>query len=156
MEWSVGGAVFIRKTARVAGSVTYSDYKDAQRIVSDSTDLIILPETSFAYPTNRLTDVPQESLVQWRGGFEYFLGSPGNGIVIRTGIFRDKQPYGDATGERVNFKGYTFGGGYVTRSFRIDVAYVSESGDVTFSSNSSDLSNYSNRRWVFSFGFGSP
>ena len=155
-EWSVGASIWIRKTARAAGSVTYADWKDAVQIIRNSSDAILLPETTFPYPTLRTTDALQDTLLQWRGGLEYYLGQAGNGFVLRSGIFRDRQPFADATGEHPNFKGYSFGAGYLSRSFRVDVAYVQEKGDVTFSSASRGASHYTNRRWVFGFGFGSP
>jgi hypothetical protein len=148
MEWSAGIALRPRRSFLVAGSITYADWADAELAITNSSDPALIAETTLPYPTLRVDAAPQPALLQWRGGIEYLMGQQVNGIFLRTGIFRDGQPYSTADGERVYFKGYTFGAGYVTRSFRFDVAYVRETGDITFTPNDREASRFKNRRWV--------
>jgi long-subunit fatty acid transport protein len=154
-EWSLGASLRPRPTFRVAGSITHADWTEALRIIGNSSNTQLIPVTIIPFPTDRPGTLPQRSLLQLRGGLEYILGEPGNGFVLRSGIFRDEQPWGNLSGESIDLDGYTFGAGYVTQSFRIDVAFVREKGDVTFTQNSRGNSHYSNRRWVLSFGIGS-
>jgi hypothetical protein len=77
-------------------------------------------------------------------------GNPQSGIAFRTGYFWDGQPYANERGEREKFKGYSFGLGYMANTFRINVAWVREKGDITFTPYSRGESNFSNRRWVVS------
>lgn len=152
-EFTVGAAMRTRKKMLVSGSLTYADWSDAMQIISDSTDPLLIPETELLFPTLRVTNGLQPSLLQWRGGVEYQLGQIGNGIALRAGIFRDGQPYGTTIADRVYFKGYSFGAGYASRGLRIDAAFVRETGDPILTTQSSKPSRYANRRWVFSVGY---
>ena len=152
MEWAAGIAVRPSNAILVAGSVTYSDWKDVERIVSDSSDPVVLPNETLPYPALRPT-ATQESLLQWRAGTEYLFGHFGRGLVLRSGIFRDGQPYADANGERVYFTGYSAGAGLGIGNWRVDAAFVSEKGEITLTPNSRDPSHFKNRRWIFTIGY---
>jgi hypothetical protein len=73
--------------------------------------------------------------------------------VIRSGIFRDGQPYADADGDRVYWNGYTAGVGLGVGSMRFDVAFVSEEADLFLTPNSRTESHLKHRRWQFSVGY---
>ena len=92
-------------------------------------------------------------MIQWRAGTEYLFGHFGRGLVIRSGIFRDGQPYADGNGERVYWKGYSAGAGLGMGSFRFDVAFVSQKATFTLTPNSSSESQLKHRRWEFSVGY---
>ncbi len=152
MEWSAGIAIRPSNAVLVGGSVTYSDWKDVQRVVSDSSDPLVLQNETVPYPALRPT-AAQESLLQWRAGTEYLFGHFGRGLVVRSGIFRDGQPYADASGERVYFTGYSAGAGLGIGNWRLDAAYVSEKGEIRLTPNSRDPSHFKNRRWIFTIGY---
>jgi long-chain fatty acid transport protein len=156
-EWG-GGVAFTARSVTFAGSVTYADWKDVQQIVTDSSNILLIPETILPFPTLRPNAGFQTSLLQWRIGAEY--ASPqlrtGGGLALRTGYFWDSQPYGNIDPDRVYFKGYSFGLGFVARTFRIDAAYISEKGDLQFSPEDTNASDFKNRRWQFSATFLSP
>jgi len=153
VEFTVGVAMRARNKIVVSGAFTYADWSDAVQTITDSTDPLLIPETELLFPTLRVTTGLQPTLLQWRGGVEYQLGQIGNGLALRAGIFRDGQPYGTVIGDRVYFKGYSFGAGYASRGLRIDAAFVSEKGDPILTTQSSEASHYANRRWVFSVGY---
>lgn len=142
MEWSAGAAI-IRSGAIVAGSVTYSDWSTTQRVVTGSTDPLLIPELSLPYPLLRFGGI-QNSLLQYRVGTEYIPGRQGSGIVMRAGYMWDGQPYGN--GDRSYLKGYSFGAGYITSTFRIDGAYVRESGDARLTPFSAADAHLAERR----------
>ena len=152
MEWGAGIAVRPSNSLLVSGSVTYSDWKDVTRVISNSTDPLVLQNETLPYPSLRPT-ATQESLLQWRAGTEYLFGHFGRGLVVRSGIFRDGQPYTNASGDRVYFHGYSAGAGFGIGSWRIDAAFVSEKGDITLTPNSRNESHFKNRRWIFSLGY---
>lgn len=149
MEWSAGAAL-IRSGAIVAGSVTYSDWSTTQRIVTGSTDTLLIPEESLPYPLLRVGGI-QNSLLQYRIGTEYIPGRQGSGIVMRAGYMWDGQPYGN--GNRSYLKGYSFGAGYITRSFRIDGAYLRETGDARLTSFSAADAHLAERRIALTITF---
>jgi long-chain fatty acid transport protein len=152
IEWAAGIAVRPSNSLLVSGSVTYSDWKDVTRVVSNSSDPLLLQNETLPYPALRPT-ATQESLLQWRAGTEYLFGHFGRGLVLRSGIFRDGQPYADASGDRVYFSGYSAGAGFGIGSWRMDAAFVSEKGKITLTPNSRKESNFKNRRWVFSLSY---
>ena len=152
MEWAAGIAVRPSNSVLVGGSVTYSDWKDVKRIVTDSSDPLVLQNETLPYPALRPT-ATQESLLQWRAGTEYLFGHFGRGLVLRSGIFRDGQPYSDANGDRVYFHGYSAGAGIGIGSWRLDAAFVSEKGEVRLTPNSREISHFKNRRWVFTVSY---
>ncbi len=156
-EWSLGAAARFRRNFMLSGSVTYAGFEDTQQIISDSSNPSLIPETTFPFPALRADAAPQHSLLQWRGGIEYGTGQPGqSGIVFRSGILLDGQPYGDAEdGKRANFKGYTFGAGYASGGLAIDAAFISEKGDLTFTPGSQGPSHFSIRRFFISLNWSS-
>ncbi len=153
VEFTVGVAMRARNKVVFSGAMTYSDWTDVVQTISDSTDPLLIPETELLFPTLRVTTGIQPTLLQWRGGLEYQLGQIGNGLALRAGIFRDGQPLGTTIGDRVYFDGYSFGVGYASRGLRIDAAFVDEKGDPILTTQSSEASQYRNRRWVFSVGY---
>jgi hypothetical protein len=156
-EWG-GGVAFSAKSMTIAGSVTYANWEDSVEIITNTSNALLIPETILPYPTLRLSSGPQNSLLQWRGGIEYATPQlrTGGGLALRAGIFQDNQPYGNVLGDQTGFDGYSFGLGFVARTFHIDGAYVSEEGKVRFSSADTDESSFKNRRWVLSATFLSP
>jgi long-chain fatty acid transport protein len=156
-EWG-GGVAFIAKSVTLAGSVTYANWEDVEEVISDSSNLVLIPETTLPYPTLRPNAGLQNSLLQWRAGIEYATPQlrTGGGLALRAGIFRDGQPYGTVETDRVYFKGYSFGLGFVARSFRIDAAFVDEDGHIQFSPEDRNESTFQNRRWQFTATFLSP
>jgi len=149
-EW--GGAIAIRTTDKntIGASITYANWQDVVQTTSNSTDPVHLPEGSLPFPTLRANAGFQNSVLQLRLGTEYMLGGPQGGLALRIGWFRDGQPYDNANGDRAKFKGYSFGAGFVASSYRLDVAYIRETGNITFTDFSSDNSSFTNARWVFS------
>ena len=117
-EWG-GGIALTAKSVTFAGSVTYADWQDTFEIIANTSNPLLIPLSILPYPTLRLNAGPQDSLLQWRGGVEY--SSPqlrtGGGLAMRAGYFKDGQPYGNVNGDRVYFDGYSFGLGFVTRTF---------------------------------------
>ncbi len=152
MEWGAGIAVRPSNSLLVSGSLTYSDWKDATRVISNSSDPLILQNETLPYPALRPT-ATQESLLQWRAGTEYLFGHFGRGLVLRSGIFRDGQPYADANGERVYFNGYSVGAGFGIGSWRLDAAFVSEKGVIVLTPNSRNDSQFKSRRWIFTLAY---
>ncbi len=152
MEVAGGIAMRPSKTLLVTGSVTYSDWTDVTRTVSNSSNPAVIPEETLPYPALRPT-AAQNSLIQWRAGTEYLLGHFGRGLVIRSGIFRDCQPYSNANGDRVYWNGYSAGAGLGFGSFRIDFAFVSEKAKLSLTPNSRSQSNLKHRRWQISVGY---
>ncbi len=152
MELAGGIAVRPSNSLLVTGSVVYSDYQETSRVISKSSDPSVIPNSTLLYPTLRPT-ASQDSLLQWRAGTEYLLGRFGRGLVIRSGIFWDGQPATDAGGDRVYFKGYSFGAGLGVGSFRVDGTFVSEKGDIKLTPNSRNESTFKNRRWLFSLSY---
>jgi hypothetical protein len=152
MEISGGIALRPSNSLLVTGSVTFSDWTDTTRTVTNSSDPAILPEGTLSYPTLRPTAL-QQSVLQWRAGTEYLFGHFGRGLVIRSGIFRDGQPYADANGERVYWNGYSAGVGLGMGSFRFDVAFVSQKAKFLLTPNSVTESQIKQRRWQFSVGY---
>jgi long-subunit fatty acid transport protein len=135
-EWSVGASVFLRAGLRVTGSVTYADWEEVQQVTRNSSNPLLIPNSVLPYPSLRTNAFPQNSLLQWRGGLEYIMGQQGDGLSLRAGIFRDGQPYGDADSDRTNLDGYSFGAGYMSAGFGIDVAFTREKGDFVLTSTS--------------------
>jgi long-subunit fatty acid transport protein len=152
MELSGGIAIRPSNTLLVSGSVTYADWQDVTRIVLNSSDPLVLPDETLPYPTLRPT-ASQQSLLQWRGGMEYLFGHFGRGLVLRSGIFRDSQPYANAEGKRVYFDGYSFGAGLGVGSVRVDLAFVSQKGELFLTPNSRTESRLTHRRWTISVGY---
>jgi hypothetical protein len=146
LEWSAGAAIRPRLNFLASGSVTYADWSNT------SISLTPVPGSDVPFPTLRGTPGNQPALLQWRGGVQYLIGEVGNGLVLRSGIFRDGQPFG-TTGKRTYFNGYSFGLGYASRGVRFDLAMVRESGDVLLTPESTEASHLQNRRWIFSVGF---
>jgi long-chain fatty acid transport protein len=146
LEWSVGAAIRPRVNFLASGSVTYSNWTDT------SISLTSVPGSDLPFPTLHGAPGNQPSLLQWRGGVQYLIGEVGNGLVVRSGLFRDGQPFG-TTGKRTYFNGYSFGLGYASRGVRFDVAMVRESGDVLLTPQSTEASHFQNRRWILSVGF---
>lgn len=153
MDWSFGAALHQGQRGTIAGAVTYADWSDVVQVVSNSSNPTLIQETSLPFPTLRAGTTPQYKLLQLRAGVEYGLSKSVYGVILRTGYFRDGQPYGNKSGERVNFNGYSFGAGYLARTFRFDVAFVSQKGDITFTAFSQGASTFKNRRFLFSFAF---
>lgn len=153
MEWSVGAALRQGQRGTIAGAVTYADWSEVVQVVTNSSNPTLIPETSLPFPTLRAGATPQYKLLQLRAGVEYALSKSAYGVLFRSGYFRDGQPYGNTSGKRVNFKGYSFGGGYLARTFRFDVAFVREKGDITFTPFSQGPSTFKNRRFLFTFAF---
>lgn len=152
MEWS-GGAAIRSQGATIAASFTYANWEDVFLTTQNSSDPALIPEGQLLFPTLRPGAVQADSLIQWRLGFEYSAGRGQTGLVFRTGYFWDGQPYLKDNGDHVYFKGYSFGAGFLTRSFRFDVAFVSEKGDAMLTALSRENSHFKNRRWVFSVDF---
>jgi long-chain fatty acid transport protein len=153
-EW--GGAISIRPHPRnmITGSITYANWSDAKLTVANSSNILLIPETTVSYPTLRPTAGPQHSLLQLRAGTEYMLaGDQLNGVALRAGIFRDGQPYANEGDSRVKFKGYTFGAGYVSKTFHLNVAWIREKGNAVFTPFSRGESNFVNQRWIVSVDF---
>jgi long-subunit fatty acid transport protein len=151
-EVSFGASAFFRSTFRLAGSVTYSDWEDVQQITRNSSDTRLIPNGVLPYPSLRANALPQSYLLQLRGGLEYILGQPGNGLMLRAGIFRDGQPYGDREDDRTVLDGYSFGVGYLSRGFGIDAAFTREKGDFILTTTSQNTkSSFSFRRFLISF-----
>ncbi len=156
-EWA-GGIALSAKSTTVSGSVTYADWESTAEVISNSSNTALIPERIVPYPTLRLTAGHQTSLLQWRAGVEYATPQlrTGGGLALRAGIFWDGQPYGQVEGDRIYFKGYSFGLGYAARTFRIDAAYVDEDGSVQFSPEDSGPSSFQNRRYQLTATFLSP
>lgn len=152
MEVSGGIAIRPSNSVLVSGSVTYSDWTDTVRIVSNSSLPTVLADQTLPYPALRPTAL-QTSVLQWRAGTEYLFGHFGRGLVLRSGIFRDSHPYADASGERVYWNGYSAGAGLGMGSFRVDVAFVSEKARFFLTPNSRTESQLKHRRWQFSVGY---
>lgn len=145
MEWSLGAAV-MQKGSIVSFSVTYSDYSETVQTVRGSTNPLLIPDSELLYPVLR-PGALQTSLLQYRVGTEYIPGKDGTGLIIRGGYVWDGQPYGN--GDRRYFSGFSFGAGFAARSFRADLAYVREKGDVRLTSYSTGDSNLSVGRFIF-------
>ena len=150
----VAGGIAVRpsNSLLVSGSVTFSDWTDTTRTITSSSDPAVIGEGTLPYPALRPTAI-QHSVIQWRAGTEYLFGHFGRGLVIRSGIFRDGQPYADGNGERVYWKGYSAGAGLGMGSFRFDVAFVSQKAKFTLTPNSRSESQLKHRRWEFSVGY---
>lgn len=151
-EWSLGAAAHFRGNFMLAGSVTYANYENSEQIIRNSSDRLLIQETTLPFPALRGNAGTQHALLQWRGGIEYHTGRDGrSGLVLRSGIFRDGQPYNDEhDGNGVNFTGYTFGGGYSGSGTSLDVGFVREKGEIAFTSASQGLSEFSYRRFFIS------
>jgi len=152
LEYGAGVAMRPSNTVLITGSVTYSNWQDVTKIVSNSTDPTVIPNQTLPYPTLRPT-AWQNSVLQWRFGTEYLFGQFGRGLVVRGGYFLDSQPYSEANGDRVYFHGYSAGAGLGVGNFRVDGALISEHGDLRLTPNSAADSNFQNRRWEFSIGY---
>jgi hypothetical protein len=154
-EWSVGAAAHFRGNILLSGSVTYANYENSQQIIRNSSDRLLIKETTLPFPALRENAGTQHALLQWRGGIEYHTGQGGrSGLVLRSGIFRDGQPYNDEhDGNGVNFTGYTFGGGYGGGGTSIDVGFVREKGEIAFTPASQGLSEFSYRRFFISLSW---
>ena len=95
-EWSLGAAARFRGNFMLAGSVTYANYENSEQIIGNSSDVLLIQETTLPFPALRANAGTQHALLQWRGGIEYRTGQDGrSGLVLRSGIFRDGQPYND-------------------------------------------------------------
>lgn len=153
LQWTLGFSMVTQGALIVAASVTSADWSNAVMQISHSTNTAVIPETALPYPTLRVGTSKQFSLLQWRFGTQYTLGHSGSpyGILVRGGYFRDGQPYGNISVNRVWFNGYTFGVGYKAHGYAFDVAFVSENGDLIFTPADHDRSDFKNRRWVFGF-----
>lgn len=151
-EWNLGVAANPMSRLTVAGSITQSDWSDSFRSITSSSNQLLLPDSRIPYPTLR-ENGNQYSLLQLRAGGEYMFGQIDHGYFLRAGIFRDGQPYSNASGERVSFHGYTLGGGVAFAGATLDVAYVREIGDITFSQQSGGPSNLISRRFIFTAGW---
>lgn len=151
-EWSAGIAAQPISHLTFAGSITQSDWSNSFRTINSSSDQLLLPDSTIPYPTLRQNGT-QYSLLQLRAGGEYMIGQIDHGYFLRAGIFRDGQPYSNASGERVSFHGYTLGGGVAFAGATLDVAYVREIGDITFSQQSGGPSNLTSRRFIFTAGW---
>lgn len=150
LQWTLGFSFQSQAAFIFAMSVTSADWSNAVMKVSHSTDTSVLPEVSIPYPTLRIGTAPQVGLLQYRFGTQYTLGHTGGyGILIRGGYFRDGQPYGNISVNRVWFNGYTFGAGYHAHGYSFDVAFVSENGELIFTPQDVDRSSFKNRRWLF-------
>jgi hypothetical protein len=148
-----GGALSIRSSQRnmITGSISYANWADAVLATSNSSNVLLIPETTLPYPTLRANAGLQYSLLQLRLGTEYIIaGNSQAGIAFRAGYFWDGQPYANEKGEREKFKGTSFGFGYMANTFHINIAWVNEKGDITFTPFSRDESHLRNRRWVVS------
>lgn len=156
-EWSLGAAARFRGNFMLAGSVTYANYKNAQQVITNSSDTTFIPETTLPFPALRADAAAQHALLQWRGGIEYRTGRDGqSGLVLRSGIFRDGQPYDDSEdGKRANFTGYTFGAGYSAGGTSLDFSFIREKGDFSFTPASQAPSQFSFRRFFISLSWGS-
>jgi long-subunit fatty acid transport protein len=151
IEWTVGASVFIKGGLRASGAVTYADWEDVEQVTRESSNPLLIPNSVLPYPALRANAFPQNSLLQWRGGIEYFMGRPGEGLVIRSGYFLDGQPYGDRDSDRTEFKGYSFGIGYIASGFGLEAAFVREKGDFVLTSSSrNEESSFSFRRFLIS------
>jgi hypothetical protein len=151
-EWNAGVAANPVSRLTVVGSITQSDWSNTFRTISSSSNQLLLPDSTVPYPTLRQNGT-QYSLLQLRAGVEYMFGEIDHGTFIRAGIFRDGQPYSNDSGERVSFHGYTLGGGVAIGGATFDVAYIHESGDLTFSQQSGGPSNLSSNRFIFTAGW---
>jgi hypothetical protein len=150
LQWTLGFSMQTQAAFIVAMSVTSADWSSSALTISHSNNTAILPEVSLPYPTLRIGTAPQISLLQWRLGTQYTLGHTGEyGIQIRGGYFRDGQPYGNISSNRVWFNGFSFGAGYKARGYAFDMAFVSENGEMIFTPQDYDRSSFKNRRWVF-------
>jgi long-subunit fatty acid transport protein len=152
LEYGAGIAIRPSNTLLTTASVTYANWQDVTKVISNSTDPSVLPNETLPYPTLRAT-AWQNSVLQWRLGTEYLFGQFGRGLVVRAGYLLDSQPYSKPNGDRVYFHGYSFGAGFGMGSFRVDGALISEHGHVTLTPNSAAESNFQNRRWEFSVGY---
>jgi long-subunit fatty acid transport protein len=151
-----GGAIAFRAAQRylITGSVAYADWTSSELTISNSSNNLLIPETTVSYPTLRPTAGAQHSLLQLRAGTEYMIaGNILNGFALRAGIFRDEQPYANEVDNHALFKGYSLGAGYVSKSFNLHVAWVREKGDTVFTPFSAGPSDYVNERWILSVDF---
>jgi hypothetical protein len=151
-----GGAIAFRAGQRylITGSIAYADWTNAELTVSNSSDVLLIPETTVSYPTLRPNAGAQNSLLQLRAGTEYMIaGNLLNGFALRAGIFRDEQPYANEADNHATFKGYSLGAGYFSRSFNLHLAWVREKGDTVFTPFSRGESNFVNERWIISVDF---
>jgi hypothetical protein len=148
-----GGALAVRTTQKnmITGSISYANWADAVLVTNNSSNVLLIPETTLPYPTLRSNAGLQYSLLQYRVGTEYLIaGNSQAGIAFRTGYFWDGQPYSNEKGHREQFKGYSFGFGYMANTFHINVAWMREKGDLAFTPYSQGESHYRDRRWVVS------
>jgi hypothetical protein len=151
-EVSFGLSAFLRSSFRLAGSVTYSDWEDVQQVIQNSSDTRLIPNSVLPYPALRANALPQSYLLQLRAGLEYIIGQPGNGLMLRAGIFRDGQPYGDREDDRTVLDGYSFGIGYISGGFGLNAAFTREKGDFILTTTSqNNESSFSFRRFLISF-----
>ena len=146
MEWSVGAGI-LQKGTVISATVTYSDWSTVLRTVTDSSNPLLIPNSELLYPVLR-PNARQTSLLQYRIGTEYTSGKEGTGLILRAGYLWDGQPYGN--GKREYLTGFSFGAGVAARSFRADVAYATEGGDVRLTRDSTADTHLSLRRFIFS------
>lgn len=153
-EWGAGISFKPSHRYLIAGSIAYANWQDALLTTTNSSSIILIPETTVSYPTLRGSAGQQHSLLQLRAGTESMIaGNQQGGLALRAGIFWDGQPYANESDQRIKFKGYTLGAGYVSNMFRIQVAWIREKGDIVFTPYSGGESNFVNERWVVSFDF---
>ena len=152
LEFSGGIAIRPSNSLMVSGSVTYSDWEETTRVVSNSTNPLVIPDGTLPYPALRPTAL-QTDVLQWRAGTEYLFGHFGRGLVIRSGFFRDSHPYLDGSGDRVYWKGYSVGAGIGIGAVKVDAAFVSQEADVRLTPNSTEDSHLKQRRWQFSVAY---
>jgi hypothetical protein len=151
-EWSLGAAARFRGGVLLSGSVTYANYENSEQVISNSSDRRLIAETTLPFPALRANAGTQHALLQWRGGIEYRAGQ--SGLILRSGIFRDGQPYNDEQdGNGVNLTGYTFGAGYSARGTALDFGFVREKGEIIFTPGSQGLSEFSFRRFFISLSW---
>lgn len=150
MQFTLGFSMQTQAAFIFAFSVTSADWSTSELAISHSSNTAVLPEVSLPYPTLRIGTAPQIGLLQWRLGTQYTLGHGGEyGLKIRGGYFRDGQPYGNISVNRVWFNGFSFGAGYTAHGYSFDMAFVSENGDMIFTPQDHDRSSFKNRRWIF-------
>jgi long-subunit fatty acid transport protein len=150
-EVSLGISAFLKGGFRATGSMTYADWEDAEQVIRNSSNILLIANSILPYPALRASAFPQTSMLQFRGGLEYIMGRQGDGLVFRAGIFRDGLPYSDEESDRASYSGYSFGAGYISAGFGIDAAISREESDFVLTSTSrNEPSTFSYERFVIS------
>jgi hypothetical protein len=125
-EVALGGSIQLRNRFLFATSFTFANYKDTFQVPLQGFRNVL------PYPTLRNRAI-QSSLHQLRVGGEYALRAD-RSIRVRGGFILDNQPYtnsslGSDPVDDARFNGISFGAGYVVGHFRLDAAFLRETGE---------------------------